>query len=413
MAIYGTFDPADVALKGPVTVYKDRRVTLMSNRLTHGCGTVGLIDGHIYNAHRLFQETEHPCEPEGAFIHLLEEHSPKDAMEKFDGAYAIAFWDTKRLVLMRDPIGIRPVFYTEKPFTFASERKLLGGKGKATGDIPECKAVQPGEALIIEDGKLLTRRRYDPFKVPEAKMTVTRAATKLVKLLEKAVEKRVDKKVAIAFSGGLDSAILAHIAKQYCEPRLFVAGLAQSYDPYTAIKVAKMLGIPLHRVTIIEKELPKLVELTTEAIESTDYMKTQIGVPFYALFRRMRLKGYSIALAGQGADELFGGYARYQRLLGEGKLEEELEKNFRSMAEDNLERDYMISAANGIDLRLPYLDLEVAKFARSLPVEFKISPTRRKIVLREVARQLGLPKEVVEMPKKAIQYGTGISKVLR
>jgi len=403
--IYGTFGSSGgKILKAPVGIHRDNQVTLESRKLVHGCGAIGLLDGHIYNNHKLYQDTKNATSPEDAFVHILEENAPKKAMEKFDGGYAIAFWDKKRLVLLRDPIGIRPLFYTKEPFTFASERKLLGGEGKA---------VEPGEALIVEGGKILTSRKYDPFKVPKAKITLERAAVKLRKLLEKSVQKRVDEKTAIAFSGGLDSTIIAQIAKQYCEPKLFVVGLAHSHDPFTAIKVAKKLELGLHRVAITEKELPILVKKTTDAIERTDYMQTQIGVPFYALFKRIKTKGYQVVLAGQGADELFAGYARHQRFARDGKLERALEKDFREIGSANLERDSMLASAQEIDLRLPYLDQDVAKFARSLPVKFKATASRRKIVLREVARQLDLPEEVVNMPKKAIQYGTGISKVLK
>lgn len=412
-AIYGAFGPPGqkaleiLRQRGKVAEYGDGVVTLLQAAPAgpvKGCNTIGLIDGNIINRHELFEATSHPArKPEEVFVHVLEDLPPQKALEKLDGDYSIAFWNGSRLVLLRDPIGSRPLFYTEEPFAFASERKMLGGG----------KPVLPGEALLVEGGRVLTRRWYDPFKVKKIKTTAELAAAKLVKLLERAVEKRVEGKTAIAFSGGLDSAIIAELAAQYCKPTLFVAGLAQSHDPYNAIKAAKAMDLPLERVTITEAELPKLVELATAATEKTEYLQTQIAVAFYALFRRIKTRGYPLVLAGQGADELFGGYARYQKFARDGILEQELEKDFRELAEKNLERDYLVASANGLDLRVPYLDREVVKFARSLPAGLKANETERKIVLKEVARKLGLPKEICEAPKKAIQYGSGVSRVLR
>jgi asparagine synthase (glutamine-hydrolysing) len=86
------------------------------------------------------------------------------------------------------------------------------------------------------------------------------------------------------------------------------------------------------------------------------------------------------------------------------------------MYKSNLERDMKICNFHGVEMRLPFATYEVARFAVDLPIELKIQPTEttlRKLVLRNLARNLGLPQRIVERPKKAVQYSTGVSQSLK
>ena len=86
------------------------------------------------------------------------------------------------------------------------------------------------------------------------------------------------------------------------------------------------------------------------------------------------------------------------------------------MHEANLERDFKICKHFNIELRLPFATHNMAKLATALPLELKmerIDNTLRKLVLRRVARDLGLPQPIADRPKKAIQYATGVSKAIK
>jgi asparagine synthetase B (glutamine-hydrolysing) len=82
----------------------------------------------------------------------------------------------------------------------------------------------------------------------------------------------------------------------------------------------------------------------------------------------------------------------------------------------NLERDLKITSYHDIELRLPFAFFDIAEFAVGLPIECKIEPrpdTLRKLVLRRVALNAGIPSSVVDKPKKAVQYSTGINDAVK
>lgn len=161
--------------------------------------------------------------------------------------------------------------------------------------------------------------------------------------------------------------------------------------------------------------MPQVIAL----IEEPDPIKASIGLPFYWTAEKAAEAGFRVLLAGQGADELFGGYQRYVNEYckeGSGKVRKTMFNDVVNIHQSNLERDLKITSFHDVELRLPFASFELAKFAISLPMECKMEQkpdTLRKLVLRKAALNAGMPTSVVDKPKKAMQYSTGINDAIK
>jgi asparagine synthase (glutamine-hydrolysing) len=165
----------------------------------------------------------------------------------------------------------------------------------------------------------------------------------------------------------------------------------------------------------VEAVLPKVVDL----IEEPDPIKASIGVPFYWVAEKASEAGFKVLLAGQGADELFGGYQRYVNECCRDGSENARKTMFNDVIkihESNIERDEKICVYHDVELRLPFATFDIAKFALSLPVDLKFeskTDSLRKLLLRKVAENVGLPSSIADKPKKAVQYSTGINEAVK
>jgi asparagine synthase (glutamine-hydrolysing) len=175
------------------------------------------------------------------------------------------------------------------------------------------------------------------------------------------------------------------------------------------------LQVYLFREEDVEEVVPKVVKL----VEEPDPVKTAIGMPFYWTAEKTAEAGFKVLLAGQGADELFGGYQRYLNdylLYGGEKVRSNMFNDVVKLHENNIERDKKICSFHSVELRLPFASYQIAKFALSLPIELKFekkADSLRKLVLRKIAENIGLPASIAKKPKRAIQYATGINDALK
>jgi asparagine synthase (glutamine-hydrolysing) len=339
-------------------------------------------------------------------------------LEETEGDFSLTVAEPSRILATRDPIGVQPFYYGENVdfAALASNRKVLWKLG-----IEETNSFPPGKlAIVSKDGF-----EFKPFRTltpsTPKKITLEQAAKTLQNLIEHSIRVRVSdvKEVAVAFSGGLDSSVIAFLAKK-CGINVRLVHVSMRNQPETeeAKKAADELKLPLSCYLFenedVEKTVPKVVEL----IEDADPVKVAVGIPFYWVAEKTAESGLRVLLAGQGADELFGGYQRYVNEYlyhGAKKVRESMFADVTRLHESNIERDEKICSFHDVDLRLPFASFQIAEFALSLPLELKIEPKAdglRKLVLRKLAKNIGLPAAVVEKPKKAVQYSTGVNSVL-
>lgn len=347
---------------------------------------------------------------------------PEQAIEKmireYEGDFAAIATDAEKIVAGRDPIGIQPLYYGENKSYSAigSNRTILWKLG-----IQGTYSFPPGHIGILTK-KCFKFRSVRKLAFSETKhSTMETAIDDLLRILEREVRMRAqnEDKIAVAFSGGLDSSLIAFLAKKHnTSVQLIHASLAGRRETNEAEKAAVALNLPLSVHLFPEEDVPKIAAKVVEIIEEPDPLKTAIGIPFYWVAQKTAQSGFRVLLAGQGADELFGGYQRYSnvcRLQGEEKARRMMFTDVARMHKINLERDQKICRFHNVELRLPFASFGMAEFALSLPLELKIDRnmgSERKMVLRRAAEKTGLPAWIARKPKKAIQYATGVSSTL-
>ncbi|MCK9150666.1 asparagine synthase (glutamine-hydrolyzing) [Methanobacterium alcaliphilum] len=397
-----------------------------------------VCNGEIYNFREIKEElneeftTDSDCEVILKLNNSFEGEnllsSIRKTMQKLDGDYAFALWDGQNLVLGRDPVGVKPLYYGEikgKIKAFASEKKALWKIG-----IMEVHTLPPGhirlndQLISVEELPLNGSPPYQ--KDPESKtFNLQQIDAELLKrdlkhALIRSVEKRITglENVGLIFSGGVDSTILACILKNLpVKTTLYTVGSENSQDLGYALKAAEILNLDIRTQIVTEDVVKYNLEPVLSAIEEFNVMKIGVGMPTYLAAKMAKEDHQKVVLTGQGADELFAGYNRY--LMDYSQKGEDtqdvLKKDIANIYHVNLQRDDAVTMAHGVELRVPFLDREVIKAAFNIPFKYKILDENDKIrkhMLRQVAVDLGVPEFIAQRPKKAAQYGSGINKIL-
>lgn len=340
-------------------------------------------------------------------------------IEKLEGSYAFAIARPNQIIAGRDTLGTNPLYYGENETTcaIASERKALWKLG-----IKNAKSFPPGHTAVVNAQGFSFKPIKTIVQPPQEDVDMEKAAKRLQTLLLESTRKRVSdlENVAVAFSGGLDSSLVAVLAERCgINVQLISVGLENQLEVKFAETAAETLKLPLHLQTYtvkdVEPALPKVLWL----IEEPDLVKASIAIPFYWTAENASKLGYPVLLAGQGADELFGGYQRYLKeyeQFGVEAVQKTMYRDVETSYEKNFQRDNQACSFHKVELRLPFVDRDVVQFSLSLPPSLKIESAEdrlRKRVLRQVAQNLGMPLFIVNKTKKAIQYATGVNKAIK
>ncbi len=330
---------------------------------------------------------------------------------------ALTVLDQGRLLCARDTMGLVPLYIgeDEEIFAVASNRKMLWTAGL------NAQAVPPGHITEISGKGTKSEPVQTLSQLPPISPSMDDAVKTLDELLTRAVKARCRgaSKVAIGFSGGIDSSLLAHYAdKTGARVDLICVGMEGTKGFEAAERTADALDLPLRLEAFTADDVEENLDAVLWSVEEPDPMKIGVGLPTYWAARSAAETGHKIFISGNCADEVFGGYQKYAREYASkgGSVRETMYRDVASSHETNFERDYKICSDLGLELRQPFADIDVVKYGLSLPTELKLPKdpaSLRKLILRALAREKGFPEELADRPKKAMQYSTGVNKVLK
>jgi asparagine synthase (glutamine-hydrolysing) len=307
--------------------------------------------------------------------------------------------------LVRDVLGRRPLFvdgdaWAFDPTTLADPvpvpagtvRDLDGGEADAAERHWTLPAVDPGP----DDDRALAA-------VGAAVLDRTRSV---------ADEGADNSPVAVAFSGGVDSAL---VAAGVPDAPCYVAGFEGCHDVAAAREAAAAMDRDLRVVEVTHDDIRERITDLVAATGRTNPMDLAIALPLFLVGERAAADGFDRLALGQGADELFGGYAKVAKATEDPRVDADTIRGARrellGTIPDQAERDVLALRAAGITPVTPLLHDDVVAAALSLPGHLLVDGDERKVALRAAARGI-VPESVRTADKKAVQYGTYVAREL-
>lgn len=364
-----------------------------------------LFDGELFNDR-----------PDGqpdveVFKEFYEKHGKK-CFSFLDGSFSCAIIEKDEIILARDHVGARPLFYGSENRIFCFSTEMKGLKDHIRFDVHE---LLPGHIYSTKEGV----KKFEPFTpdVPDA-VDMKQAAGTLKDLVIEAVGKRMKGLGGISLSGGLDSSILAVVAKEFNRDlHLFTASIEKVHGPdlENAKLMADHLGMEHHVYLISDENITNFISDAVWYLESFDEDCIS-GIISNYYVSKMAKKFTNAVLVGEGADELFGGY---RMVLKSHKVKndehrEQLAQKLVGIAYNTalrrLDRAWM---ANGVVYQTPYLDSKVVAFSQKIPMKWKIYGENQveKFILREAFRDM-LPEKIANREKLRFAMGVGTDDVM-
>ena len=488
---------ATMARRGPDGngVFQDENCTLLHSRLAiidpaggaqpmNAAGHTIIYNGELYNTEEMRSELQKlghhfltRCDTEVVLYSFLQWE--EDCLEKFNGIFAFAVWNGRRLFLARDRIGVKPLFYKEHGggLLFGSEIKnilaypgvnaeidedgaaeliLLGpGRTPGCGVYRGIYEVEPGCCGWYEDGKLRLRR-YWKLRDREHRESLEETAEHVRCLVLDAVRRQMvaDVPIGTFLSGGLDSSIITAICAGYQEKlptfsvdyegndRNFRPTKFQPNSDGSFIRLMqKEFGTDHHWTVLTPEDLVDALEDATLARDLPGMGDVDVSL---LAFCRDVSRHVKVALSGECADEIFGGYPWYrdpeirdadgfpwsqniearaamlnpavrrgseyvrERYLQtcresdilpgtdttERRMKEMVNLNFRWFMQTLLDRKDRMSMYSGLEVRVPFCDWRIAEYLYAVPWAYKDHQGREKGLLRSAMAGL-LPPDVL------------------
>lgn len=334
------------------------------------------------------------------------------------GGFALLAVSGGKLLAGRDILGLKPLYYGRDwsgAVAFASLKTGLSRIG-----IRNPIAVAPGHLVAVSNKQVTVLAKQDLTSSKDLEVSEDDAATRIGQLLLESLAEDPPEDCAAAFSGGLDSTLVAYAAKENgLRPELITVGLKGQPELEHARRVAKELGLEITIRELSHSEIMDRLGEVVETVESADSTLVGHSIPQFFVCEVAEEMGLEHILVGQLSDELFAGYGRFEELALKHDFLEASKEVLRSVlgaATKDFEPGDKLAISHRLEIECPFAYLPLVEYALRIPISLKLrlvgKGVVRKYILRRLAASWKLPESVVNRPKKAVQYSTGVQKVL-
>ena len=334
------------------------------------------------------------------------------------GGFSMLAISGGKLLAGRDILGLKPLYYGRDwsgAVAFASLKAGLSRIG-----IRDPRAVPPGHLVAVSNKQMTVLAKESLSSSKELEVSEDEATARVGHLLLESLAEDVPEGYVTAFSGGLDSTLVAYAAKENeLGPELITVGLKGQAELEHARQVAKELGLEITVRELSQSEIIDRLGEVVETVESNDPTVIGHSVPLFFVCEVAEEMGMGRLLVGQLSDELFAGYGRFEELALKHHFLEAKKEVLRSVlaaATNDFEPGDKLAVSHRLELQSPFAYLPLVDYALSMPISLKLrligDGVVRKYILRRLAASWKLPESVVNRPKKAVQYSTGVQKVL-
>jgi asparagine synthase (glutamine-hydrolysing) len=407
-------DKAMAGIAGIKCDGKQELVTQMLERITHrGKAGSKVVESHGATLGAVWPEAQ--TAPASATLQrqaAWDGDSPlvpdPAALERTWQPFALAAATPDGLSLARDPLGVKPLYYgrtDDGSLCFASEVKALMNVAREIQEFP------PGAWYDDREGI----QTFSEIESPDVSQhSPDQIASELRLRLEQAVCKRVDDEVMGCWlSGGLDSSAMAALARPHVrELHTFSAGLPNAPDLKFAHKMAEFLHAEHHEVCVTLNEILAALPKVIYHLESFDALLVRSSVTNYLAAQRAA-EYVGAVFSGEGADELFAGYA-YLETIEPDRLSDELMDITHRLHNTALQRVDRSASAHGLVAHVPFLDPDVVEHASHIPASLKLKEEGEMIEKWILRRALtdALPEDVLWRRKAKFWQGAGVGDLL-
>lgn len=374
-----------------------------------------LCNGEIYNAHTIANEIGYviksgsDCEVIGPA--LSASASLSDFFNRLHGVFAMVIVEDKRVIVGRDPYGVRPLFIST-----SDSRIIIASEIKAILPSQDVKPFPPGTYAVIDmETRSITYTRYHfqriaPILIDDVFSSIRDGLMNSVKL-----RMMTERPIAALLSGGLDSSLIAALVQQELitanRPPLetFSIGFQGSEDLRHARIVAQHIGSTHTEIIMTPDEFFDAIPDVIRDIESYDITTVRASVGNWLVAREIsRRSQCKVVFNGDGSDELFGGYLYFFKAPSEKAFEEESDRLLKDIHLFDVLRSDRCISSHGLEARTPFLDKQFVDTVKSIPVDMR-RPSMdhmEKWVLRQAFLNSNLlPIDILYRKKEAFSDG--------